>query len=251
MQQPPQGWGPPQQPPPPGYGQQPPGYGQQPPQPPPGYGPPGYGPPPKKRRGGRVVVIVFGVLVLLGAAGGAGYLWLEYTKPVGAPAISQEPPAECALPAEVLRGVGAPSLQYGHEPDLEPEELDGAGFQSFSCEWSAAAGETIKKRELRVSIKVHYSQDTDPVEQAVAGYQETIAESRGVFRKLGDIGDEAVVIYESETSGTVLGRKGATVFTVLFYGKDKTFFQLGEGIGKDRAVAAAIGVANAVADIAR
>lgn len=241
MQQPPQGWGPQPQPPP-GYGPQPP----YPPQP-----PPGYGPPPKKRGGGRVVVIVFGVLVLLGAAGGAGYLWLEYTKPVGAPAISQKPPAECALPAEVLRGVGAPSLQYGHEPDLEPEELDGSGFQSFSCEWSAAAGETIKKRELRVSIKVHYSQDADPVEQAVAGYQETIAKSRGVFRKRGDIGDEAVVIYESETSGTVLGRKGATVFMVLFYGKDKTFFQLGEGIGKDSAVAAAIGVAKHIASTVR
>lgn len=193
------------------------------------------------------MAIVFGVLVLLGAAGGAGYLWFEYTKPVGAPAISQKPPAECALLAEVMSEVGAPSLQYGHEPEL----VGDSGIRSVHCLWSAAADETIKKREFDVRIEVHYPRDTDPTKEAVLSYRKHSAESERVFRELDDIGDEAAVIYESEGSGTVLGRKGATVFMVLFYGKDKTFFQIGEEIGRDRAVAAAIEVAKHIADTAK
>lgn len=196
-----------------------------------------------------VVAIVFSVLVVLGAGGGAGYLWLAYTKPVGAAAISQEPPAECALPAEVLSGVGAPSFQRVTKPDLEPEHLDKVDSLRIDCQWSAAAGETIKQRELDVTVEVHIASDGAPAEQAVSGYQKHTAAR--VIRELDDVGDEAAVVYESEKSGTVVGRKGATVFVVDFYGKDKTFFQFGEEIGKDQAVRAAIEVAKAVADIAK
>lgn len=199
---------------PPGWHQQRPGYGQQPgyQQRPPSYGPPPPPPvpPPRKRKTGRRIGIVLGVLLLL-AGMVAGYLYLVYNRSVGLPPSADPMPAECELSAELLARVGAPSWQSG------PLRDRGNGVRGVSCRWAAAEEENVHERMLTVDV------DRFPTAKAAKVYRTERAKQLGTDEDLKDVADGAS-LYSSEGDAWVVARQHRTVFYVQLAGSAKGFF---------------------------
>lgn len=207
MQQPPSGW---QQQPPPGYGQahgQHPQYRHGPPQPPPG-------PPPKKRRRAPWIVlgILFGVLLLL-----AGYLFLTYSRSVGAPPSAEPIPPQCELSAGLLAQIGATSWQSG-------PLRDSGKVKGVSCRWVAAEDENVDERMLTVSVLVF------PSAKAAKKQVATRAKELGADEKV-DVADQ-MLLDAGEGDSFGIARKGKTVFDFQLAGSAKSFFSgiLGDSV---------------------
>lgn len=215
QQQPPPGYGQPAGAPPPGYRQQPvhgqhPQYRHGPPLPPPGP------PPPKKRRRAPWVVlgVVFGVLLLL-----AGYLFLTYSRSVGAPASAEPVPPQCAASAGLLAQIGAPSWQSG------PIHSSGK-LQGVSCRWVAADDENVAQRNLSVNVDDHGSV------KAAAKQVSTRSKGFGTgTRELDGVGDQAFV-WSSDGIVSLVARRGQVTFDLELTGSDKSFFSgiLGDSV---------------------
>lgn len=166
--------------------------------------------PPRKRKAGRRIGIGFGVLLLL-AGMAAGYLYLVYNRSVGLPPSADPMPAECALSAELLARVGAPSWQSG------PLRDRGDGTRGVSCRWAAAEEENVHERMLTVDV------DRFPTAKAAKSYRDERAEQLGTNEELPDVADGAS-LYSSQGDAWVVARQHRTVFYVQLAGSAKSFF---------------------------
>jgi hypothetical protein len=113
------------------YGQPPPyGYAE----PPPGYvGPPGYGPPQRKRRTGLVVGVVLAVVVLIGAGIGAYFVFFHQSGQNSAN----------ATPQQVVTGFAQSYTSLAHS--LSTDDL--AKVKSYLCATDQTAVQAIYDHE--------------------------------------------------------------------------------------------------------
>ncbi|MEU3621598.1 hypothetical protein BS329_21840 [Amycolatopsis coloradensis] len=230
MHQPPQGYGqgPGQGPPPgPGYGQQQPGYG--PPQPggqgygpPPGYPPPGYGQPPKKKKTGLIVGLVVGGVVLLGLGIPGGIFASEYYSSVGKAPVSQQPPAECKVSPETLTKAVTTSFQGVRENEIKAGDIV---TKQYGCSWAAPDGDNVHDRTLQVMVYRHEGPDAE--KRAAESSVGSAAPSERQQQVQG-IGEKAVLVSldtDSAFSGAELRfTRGVYVGIVTYKGWDKGFF---------------------------
>lgn len=184
-------------------------------QPQPAYGQPSYRhapppvAPPKRKR--RRWLVAIPVLLLVVPALLAGYLYLTYSRSVGAPPIADPVPAQCEMPGELLDQVGTPSWQGG------PLRVDGK-VRGVTCEWVAAEEENVRLRRLSVTVDRHPSAGS--AKKAVSAIAKELGD--GTAEQDG-VGDQAMV-RSVDGVANLVARRGRVVVGLEIAGSDKGFF---------------------------
>lgn len=193
----------------------------------PGPGGGGYaGPPPvRKKRTGLVVGIVVAVVVLL-VAGVVGKLYLDYVdEPGGGP--GGEPVAQCALSDSLKQQAHVSSFRLIQAP-AEAEK----GMKQTHCAWEQTKGRDGRNpRTIHVLVYDYakFSDKSDRNEEMAEGnYTSFTSYASGSQAKQVDgLGDQAMVVIPSSstdlTEVNLLVRKGAVVWNIRYFGRDKGF----------------------------
>jgi hypothetical protein len=222
----PQNW--PQQP------NQPQGYGM-PPQQPPQQQPPQQQPyqqpyyqqqqPPKKKRTGLLVGIAV-VAVLLVVGGVLGSMYLDYNEDVGG-GPGDKPVAQCEISGELQRQARVSSFRIAGPPAER-------GYKQSNCFWEQTKGKDGKNpRTLNIMVydsSEASNNDSRNLDQAKSNYaSQTTQPAQGDQAKPTDgLGDEATFVIPGArtdlTEVDLVVRKGAVVYLIKYFGRDKGFF---------------------------